>query len=128
MKTKVIFLDIDGTLCTPNGEVPDTAEKAIQLARKNGHKLYLCTGRSKPEILDRILSIGFDGVIGAGGGHIEIGGNIVHHQTMAEDSVREIIDYFDKNGIGYYIESNEGLFGSDNCKEAIRASVTNGYH
>nr|WP_249317158.1 HAD family hydrolase [Bacillus sp. FJAT-50079] len=120
-------MDIDGTLCTPNGEVPATAQKAIRIARKNGHQIYLCTGRSKPEIVDDIISIGFDGVIGAGGGYIEIGGKVVHYQTMAKDSVLEIIDYFDKNKIGYYIESNEGLFGSDNCIEAIRTRVTEGY-
>jgi Cof subfamily protein (haloacid dehalogenase superfamily) len=127
VNTKIIFMDSDGTLCTPNGEVPETARTAIRKARKNGHQIYLCTGRSQPEILESILSIGFDGVIGAGGGHIEIGGKVVHHQTMAQDSVLEIIDYFDKNNIGYYIESNEGLFGSDNCIEAIRSRVTEGY-
>jgi Cof subfamily protein (haloacid dehalogenase superfamily) len=125
--SKIIFMDIDGTLCTPNGEVPETAQTAIRKARKNGHQIYLCTGRSQPEILDCILSIGFDGVIGAGGGHIEIGGKVVHHQTMAQDSVLEITDYFDKHNIGYYLESNEGLFGSANCIEAIRSRVTEGY-
>lgn len=38
---KIIFLDIDGTLySTKIGRIPDSAEKAIQLARKNGHKIF----------------------------------------------------------------------------------------
>lgn len=127
MDTKIIFIDVDGTLCMPNGKVPDTARKAIQMARKNGHQAYICTGRSKPEIVDSILSIGFDGIIGAGGGYIEIEGKVVQHQTMEKDAVLKIVDHFEQNSIGYYLESNEGLFGSENCTEFIRERVTEGY-
>lgn len=127
MDKKIIFIDVDGTLCTPDGEVPESARKAIQAARKNGHLSYICTGRSKPEIVDSILSIGFDGIIGAGGGYIEIGNKVVQHQTMDKDAVLEIVHYFEQNNIGYYLESNEGLFGSANCMEIIRERVTEGH-
>lgn len=124
MNKKVIFIDIDGTLCMPNGEVPNSAKKAIQSARKKGHLCYLCTGRSKPEIIDDILDIGFDGVIGAGGGYIEVDGEVVYHETMPKNQVVDIVEYFDNNKIAYYLESNEGLFGSENCVETIRERVT----
>lgn len=127
MDNKIIFIDVDGTLCMPNGEVPDSAKEAIRVARKKGHLCYLCTGRSKPEILDSILEIGFDGIIGAGGGYIEVEEKIVHHQTMPKDSVLNIIQYFHQHNIGYYLESNEGLFGSPNCVEVIRERVTEGH-
>lgn len=68
MKTNLIFLDIDGTLCGPGGVVPPSAIDACQKARQNGHLIFLCTGRSKVEISDEIMGIGFDGVIGAAGG------------------------------------------------------------
>ncbi|MDK2829903.1 MAG: hypothetical protein PWP67_2733 [Clostridium butyricum] len=57
MNNKVIFLDVDGTLCNDEGFVPESAKEAVRSARKNGHKVYLCTGRSKAEIYDFIMVI-----------------------------------------------------------------------
>lgn len=47
---KVIFLDVDGTLCNYEGVIPESAKQAIKQARKNGHKVYICTGRSRAEV------------------------------------------------------------------------------
>ena len=44
---KIIFLDIDGTLTLPGSNFPpESALEAVRLARKNGHKVLLCTGRN----------------------------------------------------------------------------------
>ncbi|WEG72929.1 HAD family hydrolase [Vagococcus intermedius] len=123
---KIIFIDVDGTLCMPNGKVPNSASEAIKKARLSGHKVFLCTGRSKPELTEDILQIGFDGIIGAGGGYIEVQNNIIMHKRMPEAAVKEVINYFNQYEIGYYIESNDGLFGSDNCLETIVRQVTKG--
>ena len=42
---KIIFLDLDGTLWTFE-KIPGSALEAIELARKNGHKIYINTGLS----------------------------------------------------------------------------------
>lgn len=63
---KIIFLDIDGTLCNDLGVVPTSAKKAIIQAFVNGHRFYLCTGRSKAEISDEVLNLPISGIIGAG--------------------------------------------------------------
>ena len=48
--SKYIFLDVDGTLYSPKlGEIPESAMEAIRLAREEGHKIFLCTGRSLAE-------------------------------------------------------------------------------
>ena len=59
---KTVFLDIDGTLVADKGIVPESAIQAIKIAQKNGHKIFLCTGRAMPEIYPFILDIGFDGI------------------------------------------------------------------
>lgn len=78
--SKIIFIDIDGTLLMENGMVPESAVQACKQARENGHLLYLCTGRSKAEIYDYIWEIGFDGLIGAAGGYVESGGEMLYHK------------------------------------------------
>src|SRR5699024_11845144 len=72
MKTKLIFLDIDGTLISAMDHPSILVKQAIQTARANGHKVFLCTGRNMPIIGDDILEIGFDGIIASAGSHIEI--------------------------------------------------------
>lgn len=53
----MIFLDVDGTLVNDNGIVPKSARIAVKEARKNGHYVFLCTGRSKAELFDHIMEI-----------------------------------------------------------------------
>ena len=60
--SKVIFIDVDGTLLTYENILPKSAVEAIRTARKNGHKVYISTGRSRAEVYDYIWDIGLDGM------------------------------------------------------------------
>lgn len=68
--SKVIFLDVDGTLWNYEGVIPESAKQAIKQARKNGHKVYICTGRSRAEVYQEIWDIGLDGMIGGNGSYV----------------------------------------------------------
>ena len=59
---KILFIDVDGTLVTYEAKLPDSAVEAIRLARRNGHRVYMCTGRSTAEMPQNILDIGYDGM------------------------------------------------------------------
>ena len=61
--SKIVFLDVDGTLIDYEAKLPASAAKAVDQARANGHKVYICTGCSKAEILQRNLC-DLDGMIG----------------------------------------------------------------
>ena len=45
--SEIVFLDVDGTLIDYETKLPDSARKAVDQARANGHKVYICTGCSK---------------------------------------------------------------------------------
>ncbi|WP_338539862.1 HAD family hydrolase [Paenibacillus tundrae] len=113
---KIIFIDIDGTLVTDDGSVPESAQAACRLARENGHLLFLCTGRSKAEIYDEIWDLGFDGLIGAGGGYVEVGGETLYHKKVLPEDVLDMVDFFIEHGINFYLESNSALYASPNLK------------
>lgn len=123
MKKKVVFLDVDGTLVNDNGIIPESAKVAVKEARKNGHYIFLCTGRSKAELFDHIMEIGFDGVIAAAGGYIEHEGKVIMHKKVKNEDVRHLVTYFDENNIDFYLESNGGLFASKNCKNHLREII-----
>ena len=66
--SKLIFLDIDGTLTEAGTNTPpDSAVRAMEQARKKGHKLFLCTGRN-PDMLRPLLRYPFDGMVASSGG------------------------------------------------------------
>ncbi|MEG0277050.1 MAG: HAD hydrolase family protein [Coprobacillus sp.] len=122
MEKNIIFFDVDGTLVDvrPAREyIPESTIKAIQLTKQKGNLCFLCTGRSKAEIYDHILEVGFDGIIGAGGGFVEIGDEMLYHKKVSQESINHVVDYFDNHNFDYYIESNGGLFASKNLVKRL---------
>ncbi len=112
MSKKIIFLDIDGTICN-YGVVRPSAKTAIRRARENGHKVLLCTGRSLGIIDPDISRIGFDGIVASAGAYIEIGGNIIFWQKFHKNLLNFVIDYFEKYDIRYFLETNTKLYGTE---------------
>ncbi|WP_296877451.1 Cof-type HAD-IIB family hydrolase [Thomasclavelia sp.] len=126
MEKKIIFFDVDGTLVAGVDGVeyvPESTKKAIALTRAKGNLVYLCTGRSKAEIYDFILECGIDGVIGAGGGYVEIGDQMLYHKKVTKEAVNHMIDYFEANHFDYYVESNGGLFASKNLVKRLERII-----
>lgn len=114
---KIIFLDVDGTLVDYENRIPQSAVKAVRAARGNGHRVYICTGRSKAEIYQEIWDIGLDGMIGGNGSYAEDGGHAVLHQTMTEGQCKSVVDWLHGRGLEFYLESNQGLFASEHFEE-----------
>lgn len=124
MHEKIIFIDYDGTLGDPFGNAPDSAIQAIHQAQKKGHKVFLCTGRSMAELYDEILAIGFDGIIAAGGGYIEVGGVCLYHRTFTKDEVVSICTYMNDHHIEFILEGNHDLYGSKHSKQQLEKNMT----
>lgn len=120
---KIVFIDIDGTLLTENGIIPESAQQACRQARENGHLLYLCTGRSKAEIYDSIWNIGFDGLIGAAGGYVENGNEMLYHKKVTPEDAKHLVDYFHANEVDFILESNTALYGSRNLQPHLERRI-----
>lgn len=114
MNQKIIFIDVDGTLLNYENELPKSADLAIKEARKRGHRVYICTGRSKAEVYDYLWDIGLDGMIGGNGSYVEDGDTVVMHQLITKEQCRHIVDWLKSRHLEFYLESNEGLFASEN--------------
>lgn len=117
---KLIFLDIDGTLVDYQNRLPGSAVKAVQKARANGHRVYVCTGRSKAEMQKRLWDIGLDGMIGGNGSYVEDHGNVLLHQTLTLEQCSKVVNWLHSRGLEFYLESNNGLFASERLEETGR--------
>ncbi|NQI71304.1 Cof-type HAD-IIB family hydrolase [Streptococcus suis] len=120
---KIIFLDVDGTLVDYHNRIPESAIRAIRQARENGHLVYVCTGRSRAEMQPELWEIGLDGMIGGNGSYVEHQGQVVMHQVISKDDSRAIVDWLHERGLEFYLESNNGLFASENFRERARETL-----
>lgn len=99
--SKIIFLDVDGTLIDYENNLPDSAVGAIRKARANGHRVYICTGRSKAEVYPELWQIGLDGMIGGNGSYAEDHGEVIFHHliTLATGKTHRRLAACEKTGI-----------------------------
>jgi Cof subfamily protein (haloacid dehalogenase superfamily) len=109
MSSKIVFLDVDGTLIDYNAHCPESAKAAVEQARANGHRVYICTGCSKAEVEQRDLPE-LDGMIGANGGYVEDAGEVVMHQGFTSEQVKHIVDWCNERHLGFYLEANSGMY------------------
>lgn len=110
--SKIIFLDVDGTLVDYEAKMPASAKKAVELARANGHRVYLCTGCSKAELEQRNLCE-VDGMIGGNGAYVEDHDTVVLHQGISQEDVKQIVDWCNERQLGFYLEANSGMYCND---------------
>ncbi|HFR3629631.1 TPA: Cof-type HAD-IIB family hydrolase [Streptococcus suis] len=120
---KIIFLDVDGTLVDYHNRIPESAIRAIRQARENGHLVYVCTGRSRAEMQPELWEIGLDGMIGGNGSYVEHQGQVIMHQLLSEEDSRAIVNWLHERGLEFYLESNNGLFASENFRERARETL-----
>ncbi|HEM2740394.1 HAD family hydrolase [Streptococcus suis] len=120
---KLIFLDVDGTLVDYHNRIPESAIRAIRQARENGHLVYVCTGRSRAEMQPELWEIGLDGMIGGNGSYVEHQGQVIMHQLLSAEDSRAIVDWLHERGLEFYLESNNGLFASENFRERARETL-----
>lgn len=81
---KIIFLDLDGTLWTFE-KIPNSALEAIELARKNGHKIYINTGRTRCEIPQFLFDMNLDGYCLGSGSEIIINNKQVLFKPLEKE-------------------------------------------
>jgi Cof subfamily protein (haloacid dehalogenase superfamily) len=90
---KYVFIDLDGTLVDYNtNTVPQSAIKALQLARKNGHELILTTGRPPALFYGIDQNLGFDSYIAANGRIVVYKGKIIHHKPIPSSAIEQLLE------------------------------------
>ena len=123
-RRKIIFLDVDGTLVDYKGRLPESAAAAVRLARQQGHKVYICTGRSRAEVYSEIWDIGLDGMIGGNGNYVEDSGQVLMHRCLSAGECRRIVDWLHERGLGSGMLTvrdafPEMIFGADLYRDDV---------
>lgn len=115
----IIFIDLDGTLILENQTIPKSAELALSLARNNGNKLVVATGRSKDAIPKALLNHEFDGYIFSSGAYAEVGNTVIREVFFEKEELEVILLYLESKGAAYYLETENGVIASHNAEAVI---------
>lgn len=104
---KIIFFDIDGTLFYPGIGIPQSARRSLKQLKENGHKMVICTGRSKGMIPESYFHLGFDGMIIGAGSYVEYNGKVLHRQMMTKEQLDKVIDWGRQENLGIILEGEK---------------------
>ncbi|MDR1230828.1 MAG: Cof-type HAD-IIB family hydrolase [Spirochaetaceae bacterium] len=123
---KLVFVDIDGTLMGSDQTIPESAVAACRGARRNGHLLYICTGRPFKDIFGEVKAVGFDGIVSASGARIDIGDKTVSRFFMHTEIVARIGAYMEAREEAFLFELSDGTVKSryvENFLEEVRLAL-----
>ncbi len=126
-KTKYIFLDIDGTLIPFGQKIPDSAKKALTLAAKKGHKLFIATGRSLFDIPKALTSLPFSGIVCAEGNHIEADQKVLLHHPIPDEDLKNALDFLIGENAAFFLQANHGTYTnpySENRQRELRKKIS----
>lgn len=117
--SKIIFLDIDDTLLDHEkvNKVLDSTTKAVTLAQKNGHKIVLCTGRTKSNVHPDLIPFVSDAQIYGAGSTILADGKMLFNKSIPQSDLQEMLHDFETFGFGYTIEGEFDSYCDDFCTE-----------
>jgi Cof subfamily protein (haloacid dehalogenase superfamily) len=126
MVQRLVFIDADGTLIDDNQQVPDSARTALADAADAGHRLVLCTGRSKPEVYPWIWDLGFRGLVSSNGAYGEMDGKPIFDERIAQADVAELGAWFDSNGIPCFWTTPDAVYSVRGFIDLFQTSDTDG--
>lgn len=110
---KALFFDIDGTLIDNAkgiSQIPDGVKRELQRIQKNGHKIFIASGRPKAMLDEMILEAGFDGYVLANGGYVEVNGQSLYENRMDDQLAKQTILLLDDLGCEYMIETAHHIY------------------
>lgn len=102
---KYIFFDIDGTILTREGKVPESTKRALKKAQENGHEIFINTGRCRniiPEVLDEL---NFDGLVCGTGAHAEYHGKDIFNHSFSKDQINRVLKICEDHDIAIIMSS-----------------------
>lgn len=111
MNSRYLFFDMDGTLISPStGHVPQSAIDAINHAKENGHKCFICTGRSYSLALEHQKEIHIPGVVFCNGAGIAYQDRILYTQNIHPDTIYNIMDIVNWLGGEFHLLTTEHMY------------------
>jgi len=111
MQKYVVFFDIDGTLLTEDTyEIPDSAKKALDLARANGHYLFINTGRTFCALDEMVKNLSFHGYVCGCGTNLYFGGKEIMSREIPAQMCKQLVKDLEEYHIDGILEGKNNIY------------------
>lgn len=111
MSRKMLFFDIDGTLITEgSGKMPESTKSALKEAKEQGHLLFINTGRTKANLPEKILEMGFDGCICGCGTNIFLKDEEIFVSRLSNELCKEVVRKIREHHVQAFYEASEAVY------------------
>lgn len=107
---KYFFFDLDGTLLGRSRVLHPQTRQALCRLHADGHRLFLCSGRSPAFLEGALPEVPFDGIVGCAGGCIVAGGQTIFENDWDRALLYAVLDAFGAHGITYALENRQGTW------------------
>lgn len=108
---KALFFDIDGTIWDKGQRIPDSTREAFRLMKERGHRLFICSGRTRVFIPDALLMpLGFDGVLAGCGTFVEYCGQVKFYHRIGEEEILRVNNFLRDLGAAYILEGHRCIY------------------
>lgn len=105
---KYLFFDMDGTLIDPStGKIPDSAVRALNMAKENGHHCFICTGRAYALGMEYDGIVHMPGIVYCNGASASYEGKVLFEEAIPHEDVMKIMD------VVSYLGGSIGLLTQD---------------
>lgn len=120
---KMAVFDIDGTLRSDMGFIPESAKRAVSELKKKGIFVCICTGRSTGTIPDEVNALVPDGVIAGGGCYISIRGEEVKRKFFERKKIISLARFMaGHKEAGFSLETQDNIFLNTRGAQALAAA------
>ena len=126
MKRKIVFLDLDGTLFdVPRGLYEPTIKtrETISKLKKNGHLVFICSGRCKCLLDDFIKSLDVSGFVLGNGTYCEMNNEVLFNDMFNEDIMDNMCEYIINHDGVPFCEGQEYIYVPDLNNSLFRLFV-----
>ncbi len=94
----MIFFDIDGTLLTEDKSLPESAKKAIQQLKSDGHEVAIATGRAPFMYKELREELGIDTYVSYNGQYVVVKGEVIYTNPLNEIEIEKFTEDAVKHG------------------------------
>lgn len=121
--TKIVFLDIDGTLVTKYNSIPKSTKRAIKQLKENGVLPVIATGRAPLLIEEVRRELEIDSYIAMNGQLVVHEGEIVYQNPIEKEKVDRLISRAVEKNDGIILCGAKDIFSNAIVSLAKRSSV-----
>ena len=128
MKRAVLFFDIDGTLLSEvTKKIPDSAAESVRRAKKEGHMLFINTGRTICSIPAEIRRLPFDGYLCGCGTCLIYHDEILFERSLSPERGRAVIEKMFECNLGGVAEGPEDVYFPERISRFDKLETTRRY-